>query len=95
MGQPARSYTVTEVQNSSRAAIQRARDGEVVDITVHGKVVARIVPAGGLLFEHEIPEGPTLVEPAIRWGVPGAPIGLNPPEPVVGGVQDLIREGRR
>lgn len=76
----ARSYSVKEGEASGGPALRQAREGQSVDITAHGEVVAHLIPASGLIIE---------------WGRPGGSIGLDPPEPVAGGVQDLIREGRR
>ena len=71
--------TVTEFEASPGRALRQARRGEVVEVTARDNVVAVISPPG---------------EDDIRWGV-GKPRGLDEPLPVVGGMQDLIVEGRR
>jgi prevent-host-death family protein len=42
-----RSMTATEVKAKILALLDEVADGEEVEITKHGRVVARLVPAGG------------------------------------------------
>lgn len=45
MSSRARSYSVTEMNSSPGAALRAVRSGQVVEITVHGRPVAQIVPS--------------------------------------------------
>jgi prevent-host-death family protein len=43
----ARQLTATEVKNRILALLDEVGDGEVIEITKHGRTIARLVPAHG------------------------------------------------
>ena len=76
----ARKLTITEIEESPGRALQAARQGETVEVTSRGEVVALIGPPR--------PTG-------VRWGKPGKPVGLEEPIEAAGGIQDIVQDGRR
>lgn len=46
-----RSIGIRQLQQNAAATVERVRLGESVEVTVRGRVVARLVPAGGTLLD--------------------------------------------
>jgi prevent-host-death family protein len=68
--------------------LTEVKQGHTITVTEHGRVIARIVPAGETVLDRLVAEG--RVRPAQRRKGP-------PPRPVTarGTVSDLVREQRR
>jgi prevent-host-death family protein len=82
------SVGIRELRNSLSRHLAAVREGHTVTITDHGKVIARIVPAGPTKLEQLIAEG--VVTPARR---PKGP--ARDPIDVGSTVSDLVDEQRR
>ncbi len=45
------SIGVRQLQQNAAATLERVRLGETIDVTVRGRVVAKLVPVGGTLLD--------------------------------------------
>ncbi|MBV8528920.1 MAG: type II toxin-antitoxin system prevent-host-death family antitoxin [Candidatus Dormibacteraeota bacterium] len=70
---------VRELRNFTARVLDRVKDGETLEITERGRVVARLVPVEAERWEQLRALG--LIEPA---EAPGDPLELDPLEPVPG-----------
>ncbi|WP_026373357.1 type II toxin-antitoxin system Phd/YefM family antitoxin [Agrococcus lahaulensis] len=80
---------IRALRDGLSAQLHRVKDGETIEVTEHGRVIARIVPVEApSAFERLVAQG--LIEPA------ATPL-LDLPEPIRGtdGASDLIPAQRR
>lgn len=58
-----KTTTFTEFRRNARAFFDAVEEGETIEVSRHGKVIARVVPAYGSSFSRK--------SPAIRLKIPG------------------------
>jgi prevent-host-death family protein len=89
-----RSVGVRELKEHTSEILRRVRDeGEIVEVTLRGQVIARVVPAGQTSMQQKPGDQEELAAFWERWDKLSAEISADLPDDV--SAVDIVREGRR